>query len=85
LIAETYPDGLVAHWLQTDPFMFGFLLLYFQSIRLDPNFQPGIDGMVEASRELVELDEIIEHPIAEMDRIDTDESAPPASGPSLKT
>lgn len=86
-IAETFPDGLVAHWLQTDSFMFGFLLLWFQSIRLEPRFQSAIDEFVEVSRALlVELDEIIEELIAEIDRVDAEDAARvmPGSLPGLK-
>jgi hypothetical protein len=68
-LAETYPDGLIAHWLRSDPFMFGFLLLYFQSIRLDPTFRDGIDGFVETTKELLpELDEIVEKLMTDLDR-----------------
>ncbi len=68
-IAETYPDGLVTHWLRSDPFMFGFLLLYFQSIRLEPTFKDGIDEFVETTKELLpELDEIVEQLMRYLDR-----------------
>jgi hypothetical protein len=87
-LAETYPEGLVTHWLKTDPFMFGILLLYFQSIRLNPTFKDGIDEFVDTTKELLpELDEIVEQLIAQMDRVGATGSpsaSPPGSRRSLK-
>jgi hypothetical protein len=79
-IAETYPEGLVTHWLRSDPFMFGFLLLYFQSIRFEPTFKDGLDDFVETTKELLpELDEIVEQLMWHLDKDLTKDS------PSLRS